>query len=337
MNPRSTLTKALSVAFILANGTAFAQGNPTCCNITDFPNTTCPDIEPRADYTPVTNGCGGQLPDGGDQMLTPVIRAVGAFGSTQFADACNVHDSCYGTCQSGQTNCDQTFFSSLTNACVNTNVKFLQTHLTGTNPQEDKEFKDIAAMNLAGCTATAWAFYGAVVQLGSPSYNQGQTQGCNCCDDCYCAEVQCANGQTFETSTCTCISSNDAGVPASCTICPAPALETGGGVPEPPEGIQYVCQNAVDEGPCTYYTNMLGPNSGCYSAPNTSCTPCGAVASGNNCFLCPDGVYLATYSQYGCEEPATPDYGFPFVDYGDGVSCEFDSPSDVVSCEQVWP
>lgn len=310
---------------------ARAQSAATCCAIRNYPDPSCPDVQPKSSvsYTPAVNGCGPQ----NNAFKSAIIGFVGTYGTTDFTPACSAHDTCYGTCNAApdqKDECDAEFLDAAQSACA---ASFANVVGDGTT-----------AIDLYNCNLVAHTFYSAVQQWGAEPFNEGQLAGCNCCDDCYCAASTCTATQTFDSASCTCTcATGSAGtcvqppVPASCTICPAPALETGGGVPEPPEGTQYVCQNAADEGACTDYTNTLSLNSGCYSLPNVSCTPCGAVASGNNCFLCPNGVYLATYSQYGCEEPAGPDYGFPFVDFGDGAPCESGSPSDVVSCEQVWP
>ena len=106
-----------------------------------------PDTEPQP------NGCSSPVPPADN----PAGYICGEASS--FLNACNTHDTCYGTCGSNQTSCDLSFDSDLWNVCNS---------LSG-------ECRDV-------CFDKKSLYVGAVVTLGQSYWENGQVGACACCD-----------------------------------------------------------------------------------------------------------------------------------------------------------
>lgn len=106
-----------------------------------------------ATYTPKRNGCGPQ--SGTD-------RVPDDFFFWSFRSACNGHDDCYGTCGSSQSSCDSQFYDAMRAECrASTFV------LSPTRSQ---------------CMGAASLYYSAVAGLGKEPHQEGQAEGCDCCE-----------------------------------------------------------------------------------------------------------------------------------------------------------
>lgn len=62
-------------------------------------------------YKPPVNGCGDKSWKG---KLVPNRPAGGA----DFEEACNKHDTCYGTCGADKAKCDKDFMDNMEGACI---------------------------------------------------------------------------------------------------------------------------------------------------------------------------------------------------------------------------
>jgi hypothetical protein len=177
------------------NGESY-DSNTQCCTpsgiqernpITNLSD--CPDRVSIGDFPAPSNGCG---PDGG--VLTPIIP--NHFGSADFFTCCNHHDECYGTCNDVKDDCDTSFLSCLTAACM------------GAYPPGSGLLINIVN---SVCDAVASIYYGAVHNFGTDAYNAGQEARCYCCpapdpqqpccpqakicgDQCCSPEESCING-----------------------------------------------------------------------------------------------------------------------------------------------
>lgn len=233
MNARSLVSLTVAYLFILGMGAAaHAQAAMTCCQVTDFPNSKCPNVQPLnpATYVPTTNGCGPQGDGGVNQVLSAAGNVAATFGPTDFTQSCDVHDTCYGTCGNERNACDVALASSLAQACLATYKAQAAAALQG------QQLLDEAIIGMAGCTATELILDTAVLAGGTASYNQGQQAGCQCCDNCYCTNAgSCPTGQTQDPTTCACSCATQC--PAgqtqdpvtcgcsACTPCPAGAIQ----------------------------------------------------------------------------------------------------------------
>lgn len=135
--------------------------------ITDL--SACPNRVPHPGYALTTNGCSVQAPlaaavaNGG--LLTGTALA---FYSNLFYAACNVHDSCYGTCNTGsgtdgsvKASCDSSFQANARQTCF---VRFADRPVTR-----------------AACLRAASAFFHGVRLGGGPFYAAAQREACDCC------------------------------------------------------------------------------------------------------------------------------------------------------------
>jgi hypothetical protein len=127
---------------------------------------------PLPGYSPAFNGCGPiSLPN-----FSLFVGWVGQFGLTDFNPACDNHDTCYGTCNSLKTTCDDTFLAQMQAACA-------ATYDPATNPANNTP---LAALFFGLCNALAIAYVDAVAIPGSVQENAflgGQAAACECCPD----------------------------------------------------------------------------------------------------------------------------------------------------------
>jgi hypothetical protein len=226
--------------------------------------------------------------------------AVGTYGSVNFTDACNAHDTCYGTCNpqdadgttnQGKATCDVKFKDDLENLCRQDYPNSLYGKV---------------------CILLANTFYNAVVDKGTKSYAEGQTEGCGCCDDCYCASLTCTPAQILNRDTCTCVcptqcpkgQSQD---PKTCKCTKASyclTIFSGGDTPTGPD-----CQGFAGVPAATLTTSCLNesttiPGGGTSTAMSTYVTGCPSNPVG--CCLWSGSLNGATIQAYVCEYPPSP-------------------------------
>jgi secretory phospholipase A2 len=110
---------------------------------------TCPTSnlipKPRPGYKATSNGCG---PEG--------MTLQSEF---EFTPCCDVHDICYGTCQSLRTKCDSAFKLCLHQACGS---------LTGEKKKE--------------CKSQADVYYMTTTLFGGSFFASSQREACVCVD-----------------------------------------------------------------------------------------------------------------------------------------------------------
>ena len=133
-----------------------------------------------ATYQPIVNGCG---PGGFFNAIVPEDPA----GGCSFTPACNGHDSCYATCNSGQANCDKQFLDdllALCNSCASDGKPKYMWVRCGPpkSPSRCKKLVDSSRWK-RHCESMARTYYHAVAGLGGSSYKKGQNEGC---EDCCC-------------------------------------------------------------------------------------------------------------------------------------------------------
>jgi RHS repeat-associated protein len=135
-----------------------------------------------AGYKPEENGCGpGGLPL---NQLVPEDPA----GGCPFTPACNGHDRCYGTCNSGKGNCDKQFLDdllALCNSCASDGKpKYMWVRCGPSKPpRRCKKLVDASRWKRR-CESLARIYYRAVAgRLANASYREGQNDGC---EDCCC-------------------------------------------------------------------------------------------------------------------------------------------------------
>jgi hypothetical protein len=121
----------------------------------------CPDRTQRSE--PTVNGCGR---DGLPPALTRFLDQWGP----HFAEACNTHDRCYGTCGSDRARCDRQFKANLEARC---HAAF---------PQPPGRTDDYDPLGV--CLARADKYYEFVRgSFGQRAYDKAQRDFCQCCPD----------------------------------------------------------------------------------------------------------------------------------------------------------
>jgi hypothetical protein len=148
----------------------------------------CPNKVPHPGYTPATNGC---APSGG--QVAPYVP--NQFGQADFRPCCNSRDTCYGTCNSGKSTCDNSFSNCLSNSCVAAYSNQLSV--------------------LAYCRAAVTTHLNAVNFGGAAAFEAGQNVACDCCGTATCPQ--------------SCTTGADCGASISCGFC-LQSYETGAGV-----------------------------------------------------------------------------------------------------------
>ncbi|NVJ22713.1 hypothetical protein HUW62_15945 [Myxococcus sp. AM011] len=113
----------------------------------------CPHRTPRPGWTPTVNGCG---PDGLGWLVPDVMYR------TNFRPSCDIHDTCYGTCNSDRGACDIALRDQMSAAC----------RARHTNP---------SSVYRQDCLDVANEFYEKVNEKGAGSFEDAQKTGCICC------------------------------------------------------------------------------------------------------------------------------------------------------------
>ena len=153
-----------------------ATWTPSCNNADNYP---IPSGRPST-----FNGCG---PESGIDLRW--------FGTREppdrppwladFANACNHHDCCYGTCGKSKAECDSTFFEELLGAC-------------GLNPANL-----VSGIGAMYCAQIAGIYFAAVAGGGADAYQAAQQDACDCCVNT-CQGVTCGDFQRCVGGQCVC-------------------------------------------------------------------------------------------------------------------------------------
>lgn len=131
-----------------------------CAGTRSFYVEGCSKPIPKLNYTPKENGCGPQ------NGFNPVPQAP--LNMANFKTACDEHDRGYGTCNRPKAVTDQRFLNDMKLICI----------------QEYPVSGLASAMSLVQCTRNAEIYYSAVSNLGDDPYKDGQSEGCDCCNEC---------------------------------------------------------------------------------------------------------------------------------------------------------
>lgn len=129
----------------------------------------CPERVPVPGYRPDVNGCG---PSGYGWAIPD------SFGDANFTPACNQHDRCYGTCNSGRRTCDV----------------LMRKHMKATC---DRVYRNDAEMR-GKCRRRAQFYFNVVHNNGQSAYEDAQMEACFCCTG---TATRCGN-QCCPTSQC---------------------------------------------------------------------------------------------------------------------------------------
>lgn len=108
----------------------------------------------RPEATPEANGCG-----------TKEFPVQSRFGKADFTAACNAHDICYDTCNSGETVCNDKFY------------ELMQAECKRAYPAQGK--------NQTQCLNTAYKYRyeGGIASRMIGAYETAQKRVCQCCSD----------------------------------------------------------------------------------------------------------------------------------------------------------
>jgi secretory phospholipase A2 len=130
----------------------------------------CPNKRHHPGASPSINGCG---------PADSVDLVSDTFGPVNFAPGCNVHDQCYGTCNSDREQCDDDMADAMRLACTN-------------------QWADSVATwpLLAACYRVADAYWLAVRAGGAGAWETAQKEDCECCHPVPAAQVYCACNDT---------------------------------------------------------------------------------------------------------------------------------------------
>ena len=114
----------------------------------------CPNKRHHDGHSPSINGCG---PADWKSVLVS-----NTFFKADFKPGCNVHDVCYGTCNTTQAKCDSDLGRASIDAC--------------------KAAYTIAQqLSRASCISMARNYETAVAKLGAGAFHQAQLEDCECC------------------------------------------------------------------------------------------------------------------------------------------------------------
>jgi group XII secretory phospholipase A2 precursor (PLA2G12) len=102
-----------------------------------------------------------------------------------FAQACNHHDCCYGTCGKPKAECDATFLEELLEACAINPLNLVD---------------GVGAMY---CAQIAGIYFAAVAGGGADAYQTAQQDACDCCVN-PCQDISCGDFQKCEAGQCVC-------------------------------------------------------------------------------------------------------------------------------------
>lgn len=150
-----------------SSGVAFG-GDPGCAGTRTFYSEGCADPVAKLNHTPAFNGCG---PQNGVNFVPQ-----SPLGVATFTKACDQHDICYGTCNSSKANCDFTFFDDMAAICH----------------AEYPPFGGLFnAIGHSYCLSLAQDYTAAVMLGAGSAFQDGQSEGCDCCEDCPGSQAQC--------------------------------------------------------------------------------------------------------------------------------------------------
>jgi len=158
--------------------------DPGCAGIRTFYKADCPNKVPKLPpYKPAINGCGPQ------NGFNPVPQSP--LYLANFTPACDGHDEGYGTCNRPKAVTDKKFLDDMKAICA-------------------KEYSGtgfFSTIGLVQCARNAETYYNAVSTLGDDPYKEGQSEGCDCCDECpggapKCNEICCRPGYACENGAC---------------------------------------------------------------------------------------------------------------------------------------
>jgi hypothetical protein len=141
--------------------------DPGCNGTRTFYRKGCAKPIPKLNYKPPVNGCG---PQNGFNPVpqTPLYMA-------SFTPACDEHDRGYGTCNRPKELTDQQFLSDMYDICI---ASYPVTGL-------------YTLTAFLQCTRSAEIYYLAVSVKGDDPYADGQSNGCDCCDECPGGSAKC--------------------------------------------------------------------------------------------------------------------------------------------------
>jgi Group XII secretory phospholipase A2 precursor (PLA2G12) len=168
-------TAAAILGLLIKPGTAFGathtQGKDPGCSGTRKPyREGCARPIPKRNYTPAENGCGPQK--GFDPVPDQPLNLA------NFNTACNGHDRGYGTCNVPKKVTDMLFLAAMVQTCQR---EYPSTGFWGST-------------SLAQCVRNAEIYHRGVSELGDDPYKEGQSEGCDCCEECPGDTIKC-NGQ----------------------------------------------------------------------------------------------------------------------------------------------
>ncbi len=152
-----------------AFGAGQSQGkDPGCGGIRTFYRAGCARPVPKLNYKPAVNGCG---PQNGYNPVpqTPLYVA-------NFTSACDEHDRGYGTCNRPKEVTDKRFLEDMKAICAGPG-----TPVSGF----------FMSLLLLQCVRNAEIYYTAVSTLGDDPYKAGQSEACDCCDECPGGGIKC--------------------------------------------------------------------------------------------------------------------------------------------------
>ena len=147
--------------------------DPGCDGIRTFYNETCAKKVPKLNFTPNRNGCG---PQNGFNAVpqAPLFLA-------SFTPACNTHDVGYATCNRPKAVTDQKFLEDMKTICAGPGTPLPGGVINGF----------VMDVLMLQCIRNAEIFYAAVSALGDDPYKEGQTESCDCCEECPGGAVKC--------------------------------------------------------------------------------------------------------------------------------------------------
>ena len=134
--------------------------DPGCSGIRTFYRDGCKKVPKLPPYKPAKNGCGPQ------NGFNPVPQAPLYLAS--FTPACDTHDVGYGTCNRPKDVTDQKFLEDMKAICAGPGTPV----------------GIVMSILLYQCIRNAEIFYTSVSEFGDDPYKDGQSEGCDCCDDC---------------------------------------------------------------------------------------------------------------------------------------------------------
>jgi len=115
----------------------------------------CPNRAPRPGFKPEPNGCG-----------TKEHPVQAKFGLADFTAACNAHDTCYDTCNSGERICDDKFYEAMKAECARA-----------------YPVKNSTGQKTCLSHASDYRYGGGIGSKLLGAYDDAQSKACQCCAD----------------------------------------------------------------------------------------------------------------------------------------------------------